>query len=281
MMKLIADSGSTSTRWHLLTNTADGSTHCRTAGINPYFQSISDIKNTLENEFVLNKNDITSVFFYGAGITDEIKKGELNRALSGFFNIDSIFVESDLMAAARALCGHNEGIAAILGTGSNSCYYDGKNIVQNVSPLGYILGDEGSGAVLGRTLVSDILKNQFPQSLTKQFFETYKVTRSEILENVYKKPFPNRYLANFTKFLLNYIHEEVVTNLIIDSFEKFFKRNIEQYPHAKNYEIHFTGSVAWYFSDLLKQAALNQGFKTGLITANPMERLLVYHAKGL
>lgn len=263
-----------------MTNTADGSTHCRTAGINPYFQTISDIKNTLENEFVLDKREITSVYFYGAGITDESKKSQLQKALSEFFAVDLIFVESDLMAAAQALCGHSEGIAAILGTGSNSCYYDGKKIVHNVSPLGYILGDEGSGAVLGRTLVSDILKNQFPQSLTKQFFETYKTTKAEILENVYKKPFPNRYLASFTKFLLSNIHEEVVETLIVDGFERFFKRNIEQYLQAKKHKIHFTGSVAWYFSDLLEKAALKQGYKTGLITMNPMERLLSFHKNG-
>lgn len=278
-MKLIADSGSTNTRWHLLTNTADGSMNCRTAGINPFFQTISDIKNTLENEFVLDKSGVSSVYFYGAGITDESKKRLLQKALNEFFNVDLIFVESDLMAAARALCGEREGIAAILGTGSNSCYYDGSRIVQNVSPLGYILGDEGSGAVLGRTLVADILKNQFPQNLTKRFFETYNTNKAEILENVYKKPFPNRYLAGYTKFLLSNIHEEAVIDLIVDGFEKFFKRNIEQYPQARKHKIHFTGSVAWYFSDLLKVAAAKSGFETGVITIDPMERLLAYHEK--
>lgn len=278
-MKLIADSGSTNTSWHLITETDNGTAQCTTAGINPYFQTVSEIKQTLDNEFALDKRGVGSIYFYGAGITDDNKKAELLRALGDFFEIDTIFVESDLMAAARALCGNKEGIAAIIGTGSNSCYYDGKKVVQNVSPLGYILGDEGSGAVLGRTLVSDILKNQFPQSLTKQFFETYKTTKAEILENVYKKPFPNRYLAGYTKFLLNNIHEEVIKNLVIDGFMKFFKRNIEQYPQAKKHKIHFTGSVAFHFSDLLQKAALKQGYKTGTITADPMERLLAFHKK--
>ncbi len=280
MMKLIVDSGSTSARWHLLTDRADGSTQCRTAGINPFFQTVSDIRNTLEKEFTLDKTGVSSVYFYGAGITDEGKKRELQKALNEFFNVDLIFVESDLTAAARSLCGNSEGIAAILGTGSNSCYYDGSKVVHNVSPLGYILGDEGSGAVLGRTLVSDILKNQFPQNLTKLFFETHNTTKSEILEHVYRKPFPNRYLAGFTKFLLKNIHEEVVTDLITDAFEKFFKRNVAQYPQAKSLDIHFTGSIAWYFSDLLKRAADRTGFRTGLITMDPVERLLAFHNRG-
>ncbi len=277
MMKLIADSGSTSTRWHLVTDTTDGSTQCLTSGINPFFQNDSEIVKCLEEEFILDKSKVSSIYFYGAGITGESQKNVLKSALNQLFNLEKIVVESDLMAAAQSLCGRKEGIAAILGTGSNSCYYDGMTIVQNVSPLGYILGDEGSGAVLGKTLIADILKNQFPQSLTKLFFQTYKTTKSEILEHVYKKPFPNRYLAQFTRFLLDNCHEDDVKKLVTDSFVRFFKRNIQQYPQSHRLPVNFTGSVAWYFSAFLKDAAAITAFRVGKITKNPIDGLLAFH----
>lgn len=277
MMKLIADSGSTSTKWHLVTDSTDGSTQCLTAGINPFFQNESEIVKCLNDEFILDKSKVSSIYFYGAGITGESQQNLLKSALNKHFDVEKIFVDSDLMAAAQSLCGKNEGIAAILGTGSNSCYYDGKDIVQHVSPLGYILGDEGSGAVLGKTLMADILKNQFPQSLTKLFFDTYKTTKSEILEHVYKKPFPNRYLAQYTRFLLDNCHEEEVKKLVTDSFIGFFNRNIQQYPQSHRLPVHFTGSVAWYFSSFLKDAAAKTGFRVGKITQNPMEGLLEFH----
>ena len=279
MMKLIVDSGSSKTNWYLLTISTDDSTHCMTAGINPFFQKPAEIFRTLESEFVLDKELITSIYFYGAGVTDQSKKEELLGVLSNFFGVTEIHIESDLMAAARSLCGNNEGIAAILGTGSNSCHYDGQAIIHHVSPLGYILGDEGSGAVLGRLLVSDILKNQFPQSLNKLFFETHNTTQAEVMENVYRKPFPNRYLARFTKFILNNIHHESMKTLVTDSFSSFFKRNIAQYSQSRRLPVHFTGSVAWYFSEQLKASAAKNGFSVGRITQNPMKDLLEFHKK--
>ncbi len=278
-MKLIVDSGSSKTTWYLLTNTADGSTQCLTAGINPFFQKTSDIIKTLKNEYILEKELISAIYFYGAGITDQSKKDELYGVLSDFFGLTKIHIESDLLAAARSLCGNEEGIAAILGTGSNSCYYDGEKVTLHVSPLGYILGDEGSGAVMGRLLVADVLKNQFPQSLTKHFYEKHNTTKSEVMEHVYRKPFPNRYLASFTKFMLENIHEEKIANIISGSFTSFFNRNIAQYPQSRKLPVQFTGSVAWHFSDLLKDAASKAGFSVGRITQNPMHDLLAYHKK--
>ncbi len=278
-MKLIADSGSSKTSWYLLTNSSDGSTQCLTAGINPYFQQADDIIKTLKNEFILDKQLISAIYYYGAGITDKSKKDMLYGVLNSFFGLENIFIESDLMAAAQSLCGNDEGIAAILGTGSNSCYFDGKKIAKHVSPLGYILGDEGSGAVMGRLLVSDILKKQFPQRLIKLFFDTHNTTHGEVMENVYRKPFPNRYLARFTKFLLDNIHEEEIEKLVNDSLTSFFIRNIAQYSHAQRLPVHFTGSVAWYFSAQLRESAAKSGFVIGKITQNPMNDLLEYHKK--
>lgn len=280
MMKLIADSGSTNTRWHLLPDTAQAAIdQCHTTGINPYFQSEKEILESLKNEFSMRIPVLHSIHFYGAGITDGSKKELLHSVLTSFFGVKDIYIESDLMAAARSLCQDQEGIAAILGTGSNSCYYDGSTIVQNVSPLGFILGDEGSGAVLGRTLIADILKNQLPDNIIKRFFETCQVTRQEILEHVYRKPFPNRYLASFTPFLLEHMHEEEVKQIITGSFMSFFRRNIAQYPQSHRLPVYFTGSIAWYFSSLLREVATKTGYTVGTITRDPIEGLLEFHKK--
>ncbi len=276
-MKLIADSGSTKTSWHLFADSNVVKTDCETAGINPFFQQSSEIVTTLKNEFTLDVRGITSIFFYGAGAANDAKKQELRNALRVFFGIENILIESDLLAAAQSLCGTSAGIAAIMGTGSNSCFYDGNTIGQNVSPLGYILGDEGSGAVLGRKLLSDVLKNQLPQSLIKLFFETYSFSPAEIIENIYRKPYPNRFMAGFTRFLSTHKQEPALQHLIKSSFQEFFRRNISQYHHATELPVHFTGSIAWYFSDILQEAAKAEGFRVGNITCNPMEGLIKYH----
>ncbi|MFW5725502.1 MAG: ATPase [Bacteroidota bacterium] len=277
----MADSGSTKTSWHLFAGSADTKTDCITSGINPFFQQSSEIVKTLQNEFTISPTGISEIYFYGAGAANPQKKQELSQALETFFGISEIHVESDLLAAAQSLCGHGPGIAAILGTGSNSCYYDGKQIAKNVSPLGYILGDEGSGAVLGRQLLSEILKNQFPQHLIKLFFEYCNCTPAEIMEHVYRKPFPNRYMAGFTRFLSAHLHEEAVHRLVMDSFISFFNRNIRQYPQAASLPVHFTGSIAWHFRQILKEAASSVGYKTGRIIQNPLEGLKQYHSATL
>jgi glucosamine kinase len=276
-MKLIADSGSTKTSWHLFDDSGIVETDCKTSGINPFFQHSSEIVKTLKDEFTLSVSGISSVYFYGAGAANETKKKELHTALHDYFGINTIHIASDLLAAAHSLCGQEPGIAAILGTGSNSCYYDGEKIAHNVSPLGYVLGDEGSGAVLGRKLLADVLKNQLPQSLIKLFFETYPLTPAEIIENIYRKPFPNRFMANFTKFLSSNIKEPFLHELVLKSFKQFFIRNISQYDRASALPVHFTGSIAWNFRDILSEAAQATGFSIGTISCNPMDGLIKYH----
>lgn len=276
-MKLIADSGSTKTTWHLLSD--DVGKECVTSGINPFFQQSSDILKTLQEEFNLPLSDISTINYYGAGVANEQKRKELHVALHEYFAIDQIVIESDLLAAAHSLCGSQPGIAAIMGTGSNSCHYDGHKIVQHVSPLGYVLGDEGSGAVLGKKLLSDVLKNQLPATVISLFFDTYKLTMAEIIENVYRKPFPNRFMAGFTRFLSANIDQPEIHDLVLGSFKEFFSRNILQYKDALHLPVHFTGSVAWYFRDILSEAALQYGCTTGKITCNPMEGLIEYHKR--
>ncbi len=277
-MILIADSGSTKTEWHLINKQKENEQYL-TKGINPFFQTEKDIVHELELSLLpkMGIKKIEAIYFYGAGCSFPDKKLIVMNALGSIFTNAIIEVESDLTGAARSLFGKTEGIACIMGTGSNSCHYDGKAITHNVSPLGYILGDEGSGAVLGRTLVSDCLKKQLPNELVQLFFDTYNTSPAEILENVYKKPFPNRYLASFSPFLYNNIQHEEIYNIVYNSFDAFFKRNINQYNNYQNTDIAFIGSVAHYFEDILRKVAQKHDCKISSIVKNPMQGMVEYH----
>lgn len=276
-MILIADSGSTHTTWALVDRDSSDVLYCETPGINPYYQDEDEIVAVLSDEFSMDINQVRKIYFYGAGCANPEKCALVGRALMRFFGICEIDVQSDLMAAARALLGRGSGIAAILGTGSNSCYYDGHKIVSNVPPLGFILGDEGSGAVLGRTLVGDILKKQVPEQICSRFFERYQLSAADILERVYRHPFPNRFLAGFTHFIADNIEEEAMSDLVRKAFAAFFVRNIALYPEATGLPVNFVGSVAYEFRELLKEAAAITGFGVGQIMRSPVAGLIRYH----
>ncbi|MCU4156173.1 ATPase [Carboxylicivirga sp. A043] len=278
-MILIADSGSTKTEWCL---TSNGSIigKCITKGINPFYQTSTDILQNLKEEYTLNNTKPQEIHFYGAGCANEEKNNIVKKALAEFFDIDNITVDSDLTGAARSLCQTQTGVACILGTGSNSCRYDGKTVTHNVSPLGFIIGDEGSGAVLGKKLVSDILKNQLSQETKQLFFETYKTDQANILDNIYKKPFPNRYMAQYSKFLSKNIHIKELEALVIKAFGEFIERNLLQYPNIKALDINFTGSVAFHFKAQLETALKNHHLKLGTISQAPMQGLVEYHNSG-
>lgn len=277
-MTLIADSGSTKTEWHLV-NSESKTQQFLTKGINPFFQNEKDIVIEIETSLLpsLATTAIKAIHFYGAGCSFPEKKLIVSKALGSVFKNAIIEVESDLTGAARSLFAQNEGIACIMGTGSNSCYYDGKNITRNVSPLGYILGDEGSGAVLGKALVSDCLKNQLPKTIIEQFFSTYNTSPAEILENVYKKPFPNRYLASFSPFLHKNIDNEHIYNIVYKSFDAFFARNIQQYNNYQQLPIAFVGSVAHYFENILQDVARKHNCTISKIVKNPIDGMIQYH----
>lgn len=280
-MILIADSGSTKTTWCLIDQSIEPVASCMTSGINPMYQDEEAILKMLQQEFNLSLEAPSEIFFYGAGcIGNDINRIVIS-ALASYFNTQSVTVDTDLLGAARSLCGEKEGIACILGTGSNSCYYNGHEIAANVSPLGYILGDEGSGAVLGRKFIADLLKNQLPEHLVTAFFDSCRISRQQIMEQVYKKPFPNRFLAQFTGFIHGNLHEDKLRNLVITSFAEFFNRNVSQYPGAHQLPVHFTGSVAFHFSTLLRETAEKEGYSIGSITQDPMEGLIRYHVKNL
>ena len=276
-MILIADSGSTSTNWVLVEH-GKSIQSLFTPGINPFYQTPEEIAGEIAT-LTLNvkPSSVKAIYFYGAGcVADKIEM--VKHAIAQSFTQSQIYIESDLVAAARGLLQHEAGIACILGTGSNSCFYDGKNIVSNVSPLGFILGDEGSGAVLGKKFIADCLKNQLPEELKNKFLTTFGLTANDIINHVYRKPFPNRYLAQFTPFLAENMAEPAIYNLIFDSFTDFFVRNVMQYPNFDEYPVSFVGSIAYYFKDILEVVAFELGITLGEIKQSPLEGLVAFHS---
>lgn len=277
-MILIADSGSTKTDW-CMAEKGVAIKRIPTKGMNPFFQSedemVEEMKHSLLPE--LDGKRPEAVYFYGAGCAFD-KVEIVRRAISCVLSLDmaAIEVNSDMLAAARSVCGHEAGIACILGTGSNSCFYNGKEIEANVSPLGFILGDEGSGAVLGKLFIGDLLKNQLPAGLKEKFLERYQLIPADIIDRVYRKPFPNRYLATLSPFISEHITIPEVRQLVKQSFKAFLVRNVMQYDY-QHYAVGFNGSVAWYYRDILEEALSETGLKMGIIIKAPMEGLLKYH----
>lgn len=276
-MILIADSGSTKTEWREVAETGNGKSYI-SSGINPFFINREDITTMLEKEIPeLSRAGVSKLFFYCTGVSNASKVEIVKGALASFFDIEELCIGSDLLGAARSLCMDQPGIACIIGTGSNSCYYDGRAIVSNVSPLGYILGDEGGGAVIGRKLVSGILKKQFPDEVIETFFRTYKYTPAQILERVYNMPFPNRFLGQFSRFIADNIQIPELQAIITSSFEEFIVRNVLSYPEARDYPVHFTGSIAYYFRPFLEKLLIEYRLQPGIFSLSPMDNLVKYH----
>lgn len=277
-MILLADSGSTKTDWCVWEEGRSPLT-IKTRGTNPFFQTEEEIAEEIQTALLpqLPSKEIQDVFFYGAGCTPE-KQPIVERALRQFIHVkDRCEVASDMLAAARSLCGHQPGIACILGTGSNSCSYDGERITKNVSPLGFILGDEGSGAVLGKTLVGDVLKHQLPASICERFHARFHLSQAEIIDRVYRQKLPNRFLASFVPFLQENLSEPCIENLVVTAFRSFLVRNVKQYDHWDQLPIGFNGSIAYFYRDPLEKALKAEGMSLGRIIQAPMEGLIDYH----
>ncbi|HHU98260.1 MAG TPA: ATPase [Bacteroidales bacterium] len=276
-MILIADSGSTKTEWREVSDGVAGKSYIST-GINPFFVTGEEMIRLFGKELPeLKGAGVSRIFFYGTGVSNASKADIVRGALSSFFGTDKLFIGSDLLGAARSLCQNEPGIACIIGTGSNSCYYNGNEIVANVSPLGYILGDEGGGAVIGRKLVAGVLKKQLPGIVIENFFRAYPYTPAEILDNVYNMPFPNRFLGQFTRFIADNIHVPELQAIITSSFDEFIVRNVLSYPEARRYPVHFTGSIAYHFRSFLEDLLVKHRLQPGLFTLTPMENLVKYH----
>lgn len=281
-MILIADSGSTKTDWRLLS--PNGSiAQAKTIGFNPFYQDTENIFSTLQGSLLpqLAGQQPRQIYFYGAGCGDESRRQVVSDALLQAFPESDVTVQHDLLAAARALCGHEPGIACILGTGSNSCLFDGKQITQNIPPLGFILGDEGSGAYLGRKLISAYLRQELPQDLQEAFYKKYQVTKEAIQNRVYSQPFPNRYLASFAKFLFDRRRHPAIFALIYQSFTDFFDKCVSRYPNHTELPIHFVGSIAFYFGDILRQIAREHSIRVQHILETPIAGLTLYHQQNL
>lgn len=282
-MILIADCGSTKIDWCVLHN-AKVEKQVFTLGMNAVMLTEEEMRTRLASELMPElgaiAEKITAVFFYGAGCISPEVCGNVARAIKA--NIpaaETVEVYSDLLAAARALCGHEPGIACILGTGSNSCLYDGTGIASNVSPLGYILGDEGSGAVLGKLFIGDVLKKQLPAEVCAAFLQEYDLDLLTIIRRVYREPQGNRFLASVTPFLSKNIAVPEIHALVLNAFRAFFRRNITNYTDYAKHPVNFVGSIAYYFGDILAEAAKAEGCTVGRIIKSPMEGLIKFHSQ--
>jgi glucosamine kinase len=277
-VKLIADSGSTKAEWCLI----DGKKKKTfiTQGLSPYFLNAEQIQTILEQELKSKMKLVEpdEIFFYGTGCSNPGNVTLVKKAIKKAFSKATISVDHDLMGAAKALCGTEKGIACILGTGSNSCYYNGKKIIKNSPGLGYVLGDEGSGAYLGKKVIQYFLYNTFDEDLMDRFTAKFKTSSYEILDAVYKKPLPNRYLASYAIFLAENRGHYMIENIIEDGFNDFFFNHVYKYSESWKLPIHFIGSVAYGFKDVLKEMCNGYELQLGRVLKKPMDGLVKYHS---
>ncbi len=278
-MILIADSGSTKTSWCFISE--EGKTEFfSTSGINPYFRTTKDIQEELTSDLVAKiKGDVRRIHFYGAGIVNNEVGNVVKDALTSLFSVATVEINSDLLAAARATLQNRTGIACILGTGSNSCLYNGEKIVEHVPPLGFILGDEGGGATLGRKVLADFLKGIMPEDLAEKFSQKYPYQYADYLQKVYKEEQPGKFLASLVPFIHENIQNNYCNALVKNSFCEFLVRNVFQYSNVQNQKICFTGSVAFYFKDILIEVLKEYDLNPGVILKEPMEGLVKFHSK--
>ena len=276
---LVADSGGTKTDWAMVGEEGI-SFRCTTLGMHPIHLSSSRLREVVVNELlpVLPIHvDVSAIYFYGGGCTPQMCPVVEEALRSCFPRQTEIYVESDLLGAARALCGNSEGIACILGTGANSCLYDGRRIVRNTPPLGYILGDEGSGATLGRLFLNALFKGFLPGSMREEYLAWANTTYAEVIERVYRRPEANRYLASIAPFIRERMpHEPMLEALVADNFRAFFRRNLSPYGDCR--QVGFVGGMASAFQDILQEVTEEQGYRLTRICKSPMEGLARYHA---
>ena len=278
-MILIADSGSTKTDWRLVDSDRE-ICQIQTKGFNPYYQEFAEILIEIETALIpkLDPASVSTIFFYGAGCSTAERQQKISAALSPFFKKAAIFVHSDLIGAARAASGKLPGIVCILGTGSGSCLYDGDKIVENIPSLGFILGDEGSGAWLGKKMVTDFLRGHMPQKSMETIKQKLLIDKEIILEHVNHRPMPSRYLAGFAKFISENSDQTYFYQLLFDSFTAFAKNYIIRYENYSDLVCHFVGSVAFHNQKMLHNVANYNGFEIGNIIKSPIDGLTSFHS---
>lgn len=277
-MILIADGGSTKTDWRLI---KDGREYkkIQTSGFNPYLVGSDEIEEILWKELqpFIDNNAVSAVYYYGAGCSTAVKNQIVETAFEKIFTKAKLYISHDLLAASHALCGDKEGIAAILGTGSNSCYYDGKNIKDGIFSLGYFFGDEGSGAYMGKQLITAYLHKELPEEVAKKLSEAYPMSLENILDAIYTKPAPSRFLASFSNFINENRNHPYIYNLITEAFRAFYKYQVCCYERHKEVPVHFVGSVAYHYRDILTAIGLEFGVNTGKFIKAPIDGLVEYH----
>ncbi len=279
-MILIADSGSTKTDWVCLSEDRKMRIDFKSLGYNPNYISgegiHDDVVSSLPTNFPLM--EIKEIHFYGAGVT-ELQYDFMRKVLKGIFPAaEEVFIAMDLLAAARALLGHEPGFAAILGTGTNSCIYDGERITMNIDSLGFILGDEGSGGYVGKNLIRDFIRGDQPEPIREEVAQLLGKNGDELIDQIYTKPFPNRYCAQFCKYVGdNRNRDPYFHDLILNAFRDFFRNIVSRYPDYRSYRLNCVGSVGYHLKDLLKVAADEAGMELGLIVQAPLEGLIKYH----
>ena len=281
-MILIADGGSTKTTWCLL-NEPGGPIIFETEGYHPFFVGSEFIRASLEKNLSPMVKEkacfVESIFFYsaGGGYSSE-SDGILVEGISGIFSSAQITIETDLMAAARALLGDKKGFAAILGTGANSCIYNGKEVIANIESLGFLLGDEGSGSYIGKKLIGDYIRDMMPIKVREVFFKSFSLTGIMLLNRIYEHSVPNRYCATFAKFVGEHIKEDpYYEQLVLNAFKDFFNNIVVHYPNFREYSFNCIGSIAYYFRDLLERTCIEYGMKLGTIDKDPIKGLIDYH----
>jgi glucosamine kinase len=280
-MIIIADGGSTKTNWCLL-NDAGQKIYFNTEGYNPYFVSSEYIVESLFKDLPsdLDLDKVTEVNYYGAGCSTDEKQKIVSDAMANVFTKASIYIGHDLLAAARSLLGLDTGFAAILGTGTNTGLYDGRDISLNIDSAAYILGDEGSGCYIGKKLLTDYLRGYMPEVVRERFWETYKLTPEQVTDQVYTKPLANRFCASFSKFVYdNNVHAEYSRKIVKTSFVDFFENIVSHYPNYKDYTFNCIGSVGYNFRNVLEETAIEYGMKVGKIIRSPIDELVRYHVE--
>jgi N-acetylglucosamine kinase-like BadF-type ATPase len=277
-MILIADGGSTKTTWCLVDAHSTRSLF-HTEGYNPEFIGTAGIIASLHQSLpsTLAPADITEVYYYGASVVTPLQVATVADAMRAVFGRARVFVGHDLLAAARALLGRQPGFAAILGTGTNSGLYDGETIVHNVDSLGYFLGDEGSGAFIGKALLRDYLRGDMPAELVAAFRATYGLERDAIFDKLYNQPCPNRFIASFARFAYDYLSAPYCQQLVAEAFDLFFRNIIKKYPDYQAHTFNCIGSVGYNFREALTQAATAHGMQVGKIISSPIDDLVSYH----
>jgi N-acetylglucosamine kinase-like BadF-type ATPase len=274
---IIADSGATKCQWTVVVGKQKKT--ITTIGISPYFLTTTQIIETIQKGFQkkIDPKIIDAVYFYGTGLSNPLNVASIKKALKTVFPKAKLDIQTDLVAVARATCQHHKGVACILGTGSNTGYYNGKKIIKNSPGLGYVLGDEGSGAYLGKKVLQYYLYQTFDEELLHSFESKYEISKDQILDAIYKQPLPNRYMASFAQFLSEHRGHYMIENIIEDGINDFFFAHLNKLNESWLHPIHFAGSVAYVFRDVIKQLATAYELEIGKIIKSPMEGLLVYH----